>query len=115
MQCLFTTSVLLLGVLVCIPEQAQAASVKLVVVMPAKAVSTGCTSNAAGTAEPCQYANFRIPGMAAAGGGVLIAAAEGRKMGCGDFGPPPPPGKPRVWGQHDLVIRRSTDSGKSSQ
>jgi len=33
-------------------------------------------------------------------------------MGCGDFGPPPPPGK-TSWGQHDLVIRRSTDSGSS--
>ena len=33
-------------------------------------------------------------------------------MGCGDFGPPPPPGK-SGWGQHDLVIRRSTDNGHS--
>jgi hypothetical protein len=66
----------------------------------------------AGTKEKCQYASFRIPGLTAVGNRTLIAAAEGRKMGCGDFGPPPPPGR-TGWGQHDLVIRRSTDSGHS--
>ena len=40
--------------------------------------------------------------------GALLAFAEGRKYGSGDFGP----GGAGL-GQHDLVMRRSTDSGRS--
>ena len=47
-----------------------------------------------------------------AGNNTLIAVGEGRKFGCGDFGPPPPPGR-HGWGQHDLVIRRSTSGGET--
>lgn len=74
----------------------EAAEVKLVPVMVAGSTSVGCTQGG------CKYAAFRIPGLVAAGNNTLIAAAEGRKFGCGDFG-----------GQHDLVIRRSTDGGET--
>ena len=83
---------------------AAAADVKLVPVMEAGATSTGCTQGG------CKYAAFRIPGLVNAGNNTMIAFAEGRKFGCGDFGPPPPPGK-HGWGQHDMVISRSTDGG----
>ena len=83
---------------------AAAADVKLVPVMEAGATSTGCSQGG------CKYAAFRIPGLVNAGNNTMIAFAEGRKFGCGDFGPPPPPGK-HGWGQHDMVISRSTDGG----
>ena len=47
------------------------------------------------------YEAFRIPGMLAFKG-TLLVFAEGRKYGCGDFA-----------GQHDVVYRRSTDGGKT--
>ena len=46
-------------------------------------------------------AAFRIPALVAAGDGVLLAFAECRKWTCNDYG------------RHDLVMRRSTNSGKS--
>ena len=84
-----------------------AAPVKLVDVMVPGASSTDCSE------PPCVYKAFRIPGFANAGNGTLLAFAEGRKFGCGDFGPPPPPGKKATGGQHDMVVARSTDSGKT--
>ena len=39
-----------------------------------------------------------------------LAFAEGRKFGCGDFGPG---GGPLGSGQHDLVVRRSRDAGRT--
>ena len=60
------------------------------------------------------YKAFRIPGVVAAYGPtangsqphacspVLIAYAEGRKNGCGDYD-----------GQHDIVLKRSTTNGAS--
>jgi hypothetical protein len=83
---------------------ASGAIVKLVPVMQQGDTAVGCTQGG------CKYAAFRIPGFANVGNNTLIAFAEGRKFGCGDFGPPPPPGK-HGWGQHDMVIRRSTDGG----
>lgn len=53
---------------------------------------------AAGTAG---CAAFRIPALVAAGDGVLLAFAECRKWTCNDYG------------RHDLVMRRSTDSGST--
>jgi hypothetical protein len=67
--------------------------VRRVPVMTAGATATGCKS-----AGPCKYAAFRIPGFINTRNGTLIAVAEGRKFGCGDFD-----------GQHDLVARRSTE------
>ena len=59
------------------------------------------------------------------GNNTLLAFAEGRRYGCGDFGPFPggrlgflgnqthiPPSELGK-GQHDLVMRRSTDGGLS--
>ena len=46
-------------------------------------------------------AAFRIPALVAAGDDVLLAFAECRKWTCNDYG------------RHDLVMRRSTDSGGS--
>ena len=65
--------------------------VRRIPVMTAGATATGCLSPG-----PCKYAAFRIPGLINANN-TLIAVAEGRKTGCGDFA-----------GQHDLVARRST-------
>jgi len=56
------------------------------------------------------YKAYRIPGIVAAyprasddnSSVVLIAYAEGRKNGCGDYD-----------GQHDIVLKRSTDDGAS--
>eukprot|EP00051_Salpingoeca_urceolata_P007499 m.98171 g.98171 ORF g.98171 m.98171 type:complete len:400 (+) comp15262_c1_seq2:14-1213(+) len=45
------------------------------------------------------YKAFRIPGLLAVNG-TLLAFAEGRKYGCGDFD-----------GQHNIVYKRSTDGG----
>lgn len=70
------------------------AEVKLVDVMTAGESSVDCKN------PPCKYAAFRIPGLVDAGGNTLLAFAEGRKFGCGDFD-----------GQHDLVTRKSTDGG----
>jgi sialidase-1 len=47
------------------------------------------------------YAAFRIPGLLAVNNTVL-AFAEGRKFGCGDFD-----------GQHDIVFKRSIDGGRT--
>src|SRR5262245_20562598 len=47
------------------------------------------------------YHTFRIPAVIAAKNGTLLAFAEGRKKGGGDAG------------DIDLVMRRSTDAGKS--
>ena len=44
---------------------------------------------------------FRIPGIVAVNGSVLVFA-EGRKYGCGDF-----------TGQHNVVFKKSTDGGFS--
>ena len=73
-------------------------------------VSVGCTSNFAKRAIPCQYMGFRIPGFVNAGNGTLLAFCEGRKYGNGgdDFGP-----GGAGMGQHDMVMRRSTDSGRT--
>eukprot|EP01052_Picozoa_sp_SAG31_P025977 SAG31_NODE_2318_length_5944_cov_17.470488_2_plen_1296_part_00 len=71
-------------------------------------VSVGCTSNHAKRRLKCQYDGFRIPGLVNAGGNTLIAFAEGRKYSSGDFGP-----GDAGMGQHDMVMRRSTDDGRS--
>jgi hypothetical protein len=68
--------------------------VTLIDVMPAGLASVDCSE------PPCVYHAFRIPGLVAAPPHSLLAFAEGRKTGCGDFD-----------GQHDLVMRRSTDDG----
>ena len=80
---------------------AAAAPVKLVSVMEAGAEAAGCTQGG------CKYTAFRIPGLVAAGNNTLLAFAEGRKFSCGDFG------RGKGKGQHDMVMRRSTDGGKS--
>eukprot|EP01043_Picozoa_sp_COSAG02_P023152 COSAG02_NODE_1228_length_13776_cov_5.546864_7_plen_306_part_00 len=77
------------------------ANVTLIPVLEAGAKAVGCKSPPEGKAAPCTYAAFRIPGFINAGG-VLLAFAEGRATGCGDFA-----------GYHDMVVRRSTDSGMS--
>lgn len=59
--------------------------------------------------EGCTYAAFRIPGLVDLGNGTLLAFAEGRKWGCGDFGGGTHPHR----GQHDLVVRRSITGGRS--
>lgn len=60
-----------------------AANVTLVDVMTAGETSLNCTE------KPCTYAAFRIPGLVAftgkSGEDTLLAFAEGRKTGCGDF------------------------------
>ena len=103
---------------------ANSAPVRLVPVMETGAETVGCTS---GGGPPCRYSAFRIPGLVNAGNNTLIAFAEGRKYGCGDFGPFPgggigfhgnlthiPPAQLGK-GQHDLVARRSTDGNQHSQ
>eukprot|EP01051_Picozoa_sp_SAG22_P014283 SAG22_NODE_1709_length_3761_cov_9.920535_1_plen_573_part_00 len=97
-----TATLLLLAVRL---PSSSGAKVTLVPVMSAGATSVGCTQGG------CKYAAFRIPGLVSVGNRTLIAFAEGRKFGCGDFGPPPPPGA-KGFGQHDLVMRRSTDGGQ---
>ena len=92
--------------LLAVVRPSSAAQVTLIPVMQAGAVSVGCTQGG------CKYASFRIPGLVSAGNKTLLAFAEGRKFGCGDFGPPPPPGK-AGYGQHDLVMRRSSDAGST--
>eukprot|EP01052_Picozoa_sp_SAG31_P031039 SAG31_NODE_3248_length_4493_cov_1.923760_1_plen_565_part_00 len=72
-------------------------TVRRVPVMTAGASAVGCQSPG-----PCKYAAFRIPGLINTRNGTLVAVAEGRKFGCGDFD-----------GQHDLVAARSTDHGRS--
>ena len=72
---------------------ATAAKVEIVSVMPEGMASNDCAE------PPCKYAAFRIPGLVAIRN-TLLAFAEGRKFGCADFD-----------GQHDLVMRRSTDNG----
>ena len=47
------------------------------------------------------YVAFRIPGIQAVNGSLLVFA-EGRKYGCSDFS-----------GQHDVVYKRSTDRAKT--
>jgi sialidase-1 len=47
------------------------------------------------------FANYRIPGIIATAKGVLVAYAEARKPGRGD------------WAAIDLMLRRSTDGGKT--
>ena len=47
------------------------------------------------------YACFRIPAIIKAPNNDLLAYAEGRKKGCNDFG------------DIDLVMKRSSDGGKS--
>ena len=47
------------------------------------------------------YVGFRIPGILATQG-VLLATAEGRKYSCSDYN-----------GQHDIVLKRSEDGGRS--
>lgn len=70
--------------------------VQLTNVMPAGAASIDCRT------PPCKYAAFRIPGLVALPPHTLLAFAEGRKFGCGDF-----------QGQHDMIMRRSTDDGQT--
>ncbi len=53
------------------------------------------------TAGERGYATYRIPGMVTLGDGTVLAYAEGRKDGAGD------------WADIDLVMRRSTDGGKT--
>ena len=67
----------------------------------------GCTSNFEKRPLACQYLGFRIPGLVNAGNGTLLAFCEGRKYTRGDFG------VRRGLGQHDMVMRRSTTSGKT--
>jgi sialidase-1 len=100
-----------------------AAPVRLVPVMKSGAEAVGCSKKAGGS---CTYVAFRIPGLVNAGNNTLIAFAEGRKYGCGDFGPFPdggglgfpgnrthiPPAELGK-GQHDMVLRRSTNGGES--
>jgi hypothetical protein len=78
------------------------AKVELVDVMVAGESSVGCL------VLPCKYVGFRIPGLIACGNQTLLAFAEGRKFGCGDFGSHQPNG-----GQHDLVMRKSVDGGQT--
>lgn len=47
------------------------------------------------------YMTYRIPGMVALGDGTILAYAEARKDGAGD------------WADIDLVLRRSTDGGRT--
>jgi len=47
------------------------------------------------------YAIYRIPGLAVTGKGTVLAYAEGRKTTRGD------------WGTIDIMLRRSTDGGKT--
>ena len=103
------------------PPSAGAPVVRLVPVMQSGAEAVGCTSGGS-----CAYSAFRIPGLVNAGNNTLLAFAEGRKYGCGDFGPFPggeglgfkgnlthiPPAELGK-GQHDLVMGRSTDGGLS--
>ncbi len=49
------------------------------------------------------YSTYRIPGLVTLGDGTLLAYAEARKDGPGD------------WADIDLVLRRSTDSGRTWQ
>eukprot|EP00038_Savillea_parva_P014906 m.12358 g.12358 ORF g.12358 m.12358 type:complete len:569 (-) comp2940_c1_seq1:138-1844(-) len=89
---------LVAAVLTSLYNPSHAANVTLVDVMVAGETSLNCTE------PPCKYAAFRIPGLVAfegkGGEDVLLAFAEGRKTGCGDFA-----------GQHDLVMKRSVDGG----
>ena len=71
-----------------------ATGVTLIDVMKPGLASADCSE------PPCLYHAFRIPGLVAVPPHSLLAFAEGRKTGCGDFD-----------GQHDLVMRRSTDDG----
>ena len=100
---------------------AHGAPVRLVSVMQSGSEAVGCTSGAG-----CTYSAFRIPGLVNAGENTLLAFAEGRKFGCGDFGPFPdgsglgfPGNRTHIpqellgKGQHDIVARRSTDGGLS--
>ena len=80
------------------------AAVDLIDVMLAGASSTGCKEG-----PPCKYEAFRIPGLIACGNGTLLAFAEGRKFGCGDFGSH----THKNGGQHDLVMSKSTDGGRT--
>lgn len=48
------------------------------------------------------YPCFRIPSAVTTDIGTVLAFAEGRRGGCGDFA-----------GPHDIVLRRSTDSGRT--
>eukprot|EP01052_Picozoa_sp_SAG31_P008739 SAG31_NODE_446_length_15587_cov_29.651989_2_plen_1247_part_00 len=71
--------------------------------------SHDCTSNFAKrpAGEACEYAGFRIPGLVALGDGVIMAFAEGRKYTASDHG------RGRGHGQHDMVMRVSSDHGQS--
>ena len=74
---------LVAAVLTSLYSASHAANVTLVDVMVAGETSLNCTET------PCKYAAFRIPGLVAfegkGGEDVLLAFAEGRKTGCGDF------------------------------
>lgn len=73
------------------------------------AIMCGCSRDAKHASGPAlsdvfiagedDYVAFRIPGLLAFRG-ILLAFAEGRKYGCGDFS-----------GQHNIVLKRSTDGG----
>jgi sialidase-1 len=70
--------------------------------MVAGAKAVGCTSPPQPPAtEACVYKAFRIPGFVNAGG-TLLAFAEGRATGCADMS-----------GYHDMMLRSSTDQGRS--
>ena len=86
----------LFGAIVCAIVRAGDVDVTIVDVMTAGDASADCVE------KPCAYKAFRIPGLVAIGDDVLLAYAEGRKTGCSDFA-----------GVHDLVQKRSTDSGKT--
>lgn len=88
------------------------ASMVQVVVTQHGALATGSGFNPQAHHEPIPldnvfaageegYAAFRIPGLLAFKG-TLLAFAEGRKYGCGDFA-----------GTHDIVQKRSTDGGRT--
>jgi sialidase-1 len=47
------------------------------------------------------YASYRIPGLVRTGRGTLLAYAEARRTGRGD------------WDQIDIVLKRSTDGGRT--
>jgi hypothetical protein len=73
-----------------------AADVTIVDVMRGGESSSDCSQ------PPCTYKAFRIPGLVAVGNNTLLAFAEGRKSGCGDFA--------AGYG-HDMVLKKSVDGG----
>jgi hypothetical protein len=65
-------------------------------------VMQGGESSSDCSEPPCTYKAFRIPGLVAVGNDTLLAFAEGRKSGCGDFA--------AGYG-HDMVLKKSVDGG----